>query len=171
MLLAVLAASLGCAGSLRAHAAVAAADPSVGSEQVFATVEAAVGDAFEAAQRDSGPANRDRLRIGTIRQVEGGFVWSAPARSGTTVGAMGPMKVRVRFGPDDVAFYSVHPRSGLSEVDRHNEAVSSDVQRIVDEKDPLHRPIYVLTPSRRIVHYQHDPAALEVVSRDAAAER
>lgn len=170
-LLGVLVASLGCAGSLQAHSAMAAAEPSVGSEQVFATVEAAVGDAFEAARRDSGPANRDRLRIGTIRRVEGGFAWSAPIRSRAPVGGMRPMLVRVRFGPDDVALYGIQPRSGLSEVDRQNEAISSAVQRLVDEKDPLHRPIYMLTPSRRIVRYQHDLAALEVVSRDEVDER
>ncbi len=170
-LLGVLFASLGCAGSLRAHSGVAVVDPSADSEQVFATVEAAVGDAFDAARRETGPANRDRLRIGTIRRVEGGFAWSAPARSRATVGGMRPMMVRVRFGPDDVALYGVQPRSGLSEVDRQNEAISADVQRLVDEKDPLHRPIFMLTPSRRIVRYQHDRAALEVVSRDEADER
>ena len=171
LLLAVLVATLGCAGSLRAHSAMAASDPRVGSDHVFPTVEAAVGDAFEAARRDSGPANRDRLQIGTIRRVEGGFAWSAPERSDSTIGGTRPMRVRVRFGPDDVALYGVQPRSGLAEVDRHNEAISADVQRLVDERDPLHRPIYMLTPSRRIVRYQHDPAALEVVSRDDVGER
>jgi hypothetical protein len=170
-LLGVLVASLGCAGSLRAHSDVEAADPSVGSEQVFATVEAAVGDAFEAARRDTGPTNRDRLRIGAIRRVDGGFAWSAPARSSATVDGMRPMRVRVRFGPDDVALYGVQPRSGLPAVDRRNEAINSDVQRLVDEQDPLHRPIYMLTPSRRIVTYQHDRATLEVVSRDEADRR
>lgn len=135
-------------------------------QPVFATIEDAVQAAFAAAEDRSGPADRDRLQIGTIRRTPGGFVWTEPVRSRGTVSGSTPMRARFRLGPEDVAVYSVHPRSGQADLDRLNESVGAGERRLVDEQDPLHRPLFVRTPSRRILRYP-GPAereeALEVV--------
>jgi len=138
---------------------------------VFPTVEAAVEAAFSAAEQARGRADRERLRLGTIRRVAGGFVWSAPVRSHASVHATRPMRVRLQLGPDDVAVYGVHPRSGRSDLDRLNESVNRHEKQAVDELDPHHRPLYVLTPSRRILRYPEAPDAVEVVSRRASSTR
>lgn len=143
-----------------------AADPSV-QPGIYPSIEAAVDAAFVAADRASGPAERDRLQIGTIRRVEGGFAWVAPALSATSVGAMTPVRVRLRLGPEDVAIYGLHPRTGLADLDRANEGVTRPERRLVDEQDPLHRPLYVRTPSRRVVRYPAaGPESVEVVRRE-----
>jgi hypothetical protein len=148
-----------------------AAVSSAGPDRVFPTVESAVRDALASAVDEGGPLAHRRLRLGTIRRVEGGFAWSAPVRSRDVVTATRPMRVRLRLGPDDVAIYGLHPRSGRSELDRLNEGVSGSERRLVDEQDPLHRPLYILTPSRRILRYPDGPEAVEVVSREADAAR
>ena len=168
----ILVGSLGCAGQAPASPAVSAPHPAIRStdplagETVFPTIEAAVRDAFEVAEDQAGPGDRERLRIGTIRRVAGGFVWTDPVRSRGTVGASTPLQARLRLGPDDVAVYSLHPRSGDPELDRLNEAVVAGERRLVDVQDPLHRPLFVRTPSRRIVRYPAVPEALEVVRAD-----
>lgn len=168
----LLVGSLGCAGLAPASPVVSAPRQATGSaaglavESVFPTVETAVGAAFEAAEEQAGPGDRERLRIGTIRRVEGGFAWTEPVRSRGTVGANAPLQARLRLGPDDVAVYSLHPRSGEVELDRLNEAVAAGERRLVDEHDPLHRPLFVRTPSRRIVRYPEVAETLEVVRAD-----
>ena len=139
-------------------------DETAAADRVFATIEAAVLDAFETAEDEAGPADRDRMRLGTIRRVTGGFSWTTPLRSRGTVDAMAPMQLRFRFGPDDVAVYAVHPRSGNTSLDPLNEVVGRGERRLVDEQDPLHRPFYVRTPSRRTVRYPEDPGAEATVS-------
>ncbi len=154
----------------RAGGAALAAERIGSAEPVFATIEEAVQGAFDAAEVRSGPADRDRLQIGTIRRIAGGFVWTEPVRSRGTVSGSAPMRARLRLGPEDVAVYSVHPRSGQADVDRLNESVGAGERRLVDEQDPLHRPLFVCTPSRRILRYAGPEAeraeALEVVRAD-----
>lgn len=170
--LSILVGSLGCAGRAPASPVAPVVRTAIGStspragEPVFATIEAAVRDAFEVAEDQAGPGDRERLRIGTIRRVEGGFAWTDPVRSQGTVGASAPLQARLRLGPDDVAVYSLHPRSGDRELDRLNEAVGAGERRLVDVQDRLHRPIFVRTPSRRIVRYPEAPESLEVVRAD-----
>lgn len=177
-----LASSIGCATPLASWASQASR-PAVGVERtsppavasagarVFPTVEAAVHDALETARHRAGPADRERFRYGAIRRVPGGFVWSAPVRARDSIGASSPNRVRLQLGPDDVAIYGVHPRSGRSELDQLNETVSRQERRVVDGQDALQRPLYVLTPSRRIVRYPDAPETLEVVRRETPVAR
>lgn len=156
-------------GSLPQALSKGPGDGAAASDRVYETIEAAVHDAFAAAEAEAGPADRDRMRLGTIRRVAGGFRWTVPVRSRATVGAMAPLQVRFRLGPDDVAVYSVHPRSGEASLDQRNERIGRGEQKLVDEQDPLHRPLFVRTPSRRTLRYPVDPAAeatVEVVRRD-----
>jgi hypothetical protein len=163
-----LAASLACASPLPSGPArsALAAIPTDAPSAVYPSIDEAVEAAFVAAEEGTGPAERERLRIGTIRRVPGGFAWVEPMVSSSDIGAMTPMEVRLRLGADDVAVYGLHPRSGLADVDRANETVTRHERRLVDERDPLHRPFYLLTPSRRMVRYPALPESVEVVRRD-----
>lgn len=174
--------SIACATPLASHPAsgsrpVATAErwstPAVSAAgaRVFPTVEAAVQDALEAAHHRAGPSERERFRFGTIRRVSGGFAWSAPVRSREAITASGPNRVRLQLGPDDVAIYGVHPPSGQSELDQRNESVSRQERRVVDAQEVVRRPLYVLTPSRRIVRYPEAPETLEVVRRETPVAR
>ncbi len=177
-----LASSIGCATPF-ASGASQSSPPALGVERpllpavssagarVFPTVEAAVHDALETARHRARPADRERFRYGAIRRVPGGFVWSAPVRSRDSIGAISPNRVRLQLGPDDVAIYGVHPRSGRSELDQLNETVSRQERRVVDGQEALQRPLYVLTPSRRIVRYPDAPETLEVVRRETPVAR
>jgi hypothetical protein len=167
-----LAASIACASPAPTDMTRQRLPEEVASDSaVYPSVEAAVGAAFAAAERADLRATRDRLRIGTIRRVPGGFSWSAPVASRTAVTEMAPIQVRLRFDPQDVAIYGLHPRSGRSELDRSNEVVTRHERRLVDEQDRLHRPLYVLTPSRRIVRYPDVPESVELVRREEGSGR
>jgi hypothetical protein len=172
--LAGLAATLACASPLpnRAVRSTPLASPAGSEAAVYPSIDLAVEAALAATHEEAGPGVRDRLRIGTIRRVDGGFAWVEPVVSSSPVAAMTPMQVRLRLGPEDVAIYGLHPRSGLSDLDRANERITRSERRLVDEQDPLHRPIYVLTPSRRIVRYPEAGAeSIEVVRQEAEGLR
>lgn len=166
--LTVLVASLACAGPLPTGEArpARATPPPAAESAVYPSIDEAVEAAFAAAEQGAGLGERDRLRIGTIRRVAGGFAWVEPVVSSSAIGAMTPMQVRLRLAPGDVAIYSLHPRSGLADLDRANETVTRHERRLVDEQDRLHRPVYVLTPSRRVVRYPAMPESVEVVRRE-----
>lgn len=137
--------------------------------QVFPTLESAVEAAFMDARRSDGPDGGARLRLGTIRQVGGGYAWSAPVASREPVWSSAPMRVRLALGSEDVAVYVVHPRSGRAEVDRANESPSRSEQALVDAGG---RPLFLLTPSRRIVRLERELGGRTLVRREAAdAER
>ena len=123
------------------------------SPQVFATLDEAVGDALKSARCASGPESRGRLRFGTIRQVEGGYAWTAPVAADEEVVATAPVRLALSVARDDVAIYGIHPRSGRPELDRANEALSRSERALVEGESVRARVLYVLTPSRRIVRH------------------
>ena len=170
--LTALVGSIGCATQLASESRLAS-PPAVSApaDRVFPTIEAAVTDALETARHRAGPADRERFRFGTIRRVSGGFAWSAPIRSRDAIGAIRPNRVRLQLGRDDVAIYGIHPRSGRAELDQLNETVNRQERGVVDGQDSLHRPLYVLTPSRRIVRYPETPETLEIVRQDTPIAR
>jgi hypothetical protein len=131
---------------------------------LFETIEAAAVDALAHAHHTARPGDRGRLRMGTIYRVGDAFSYSAPQRSESTVWSTRPPVLRFALRPIDVASYMLHPRSGESRVDRANEAPNASERRIVDELDPRGRPLFVLTPSRRIVRYANQ-ATTELVPR------
>ncbi|MAG30717.1 MAG: hypothetical protein CL908_07495 [Deltaproteobacteria bacterium] len=120
---------------------------------VFETVEAAVMDALAHAHHHADLRDRGRFRVGTVYRIAGGFRYTPAVRSRQTVWATAAPVVRYALRTADVASYVIHPRSGRSEVDRLNERPSSAERRIVDDLDPRGRPLYLLTPSRRVVRY------------------
>lgn len=128
---------------------------------LFETVEEAAVDALAHAHHTARPGDRGRLQLGTIYRVGDAFSYSPPLRSDLTVWSTRPPVLRFALRPTDVASYVLHPRSGSSRIDRANEAPNASERRIVDELDPRERPLFVLTPSRRVVRYA-DRVATEV---------
>ena len=170
----LLTSSLGCA-TQRATAAWAPEDrrlPAIAEAgpPVFPTIEAAVDAALASADHERGPAARERFLFGTIRRVPGGYTWTRPVRSATTVRAQRPQGVRLPLGPEDVAIYGLHPRSGRRELDRVNEQVSATEQKAVDGQGDALRPLFVLTPSRRVVRYPEVVVAGPEAPSAAAAD-
>jgi hypothetical protein len=133
---------------------------------LFPTVEAAALAALERARTETVLADRGRLRVGTIQHVANGYRYTPALRSRETVRSIAPMKVRFRLGPEDVATYVVHPRSRRPRIDRMKEALTAREKRLVDEMDPRHRPLYVLTPSLKIIRYSYSRTPITIVHRE-----
>lgn len=120
---------------------------------LFGTLEEAAIDALAHADQTARPRDHGRLRLGTIYRVGDAFSYSAPMRSEGTVWSSRPPILRFVLRPVDVASYMLHPRSGSSLIDRANEVPNASERRVVDELDPHGRPLYVMTPSRRVLRY------------------
>jgi hypothetical protein len=104
----------------------------------------------------------DRLQVGSILAVDGGFTWQGSASSTASRRDDWRPKASLSFTQDHVATFVIHPRTGHRSLDRANEKLTRGERRIVDELDPLHRPIYLLTPSGRIVTYAHGERTSEI---------
>jgi hypothetical protein len=180
-LLALLIACAGLPLTARAadggHAGLRAQGPGT----VFHSVEAAALDALSYAHLEETPIDRQRLRVGAIYRVPNGYSYAAPKRSAAASPLMAP-SVRYRLRAIDVARYLIPPRGGRGRIDRLNEEPSVKEKQIVDELDPVHRPVYQLTPSLNIVSYRqggqttvvtnlNDLAALQSEKPVSAAKR
>jgi hypothetical protein len=154
-----LSACAGLEGSPRAEAPPALASVAE-KENSHATLEDAARAALVEAWTGTVFHNRDRLRVGSIVQSDGEFVWLEPQSS-----KAGPEPV-VRLGvrANHAATYIVHPRTGSTTVDRANEQITKHEKRLVDRIDPLHRPIFILTPSGRVLAYSHGAPVVELAS-------
>jgi hypothetical protein len=153
--LALLAASVACAGAPPASPAANDARAEIRAEGpgvVFPSVQAAALDALATAHRTATPRDRQRLRVGSIHRVAHGFAYSAPQRA-TGSSLVMRQRVRHRLRPIDVASYVIPPRWTEWLSARSNETPDRKMQRIVDELDPAHRPVYVLTQSLDVVSY------------------
>ncbi len=151
-----------CAGIERPPRAEArtAQTPFAAPAQPHATLEAAAHAALLEAWSGTTGHNRDQLRVGAILQNGGDFTWLEPQRS--KAGHV-PV-VRLGLHADHAATYIVHPRTGSAAVDRANERITRGEKRLVDRVDPLHRPIFVLTPSGRLLSYSHGAPVVEMAS-------
>jgi hypothetical protein len=127
----------------------------------FGTIEEAAVAALVHARETANPIEREALSVGSIVRTEGGYTWQEPQRSASYFRKQRP-RARVTLTSADVATYVVHPRTGEPSIDRRNERVTRSEKRIVDEVDPLHRPMCVLTPRGRIVTYGHGTSGLEI---------
>jgi len=153
--LALLAASVACAGAPPASPAANDARTEIRAEgpgAIFPSVQAAALAALATAHRTATPRERQRLRVGTIQRVAHGFAYSAPQRA---TGSPLVMRQRVhhRLRSIDVASYVIPPRWTEWPSARSSETPDRKMQRIVDELDPAHRPVYVLTQSLDVVRY------------------
>ena len=120
----------------------------------FATVEAAALDALAWVTREKGAADRGRVFVGAIHvRPDGRYAYQRPTRSEQTLFRRRPPVLRLSLQAEDVASYVVYPKTGATRVDRLNEQPSPGLRRVVDEVDPRRRPLYLLTPSLRVVRY------------------
>jgi hypothetical protein len=100
--------------------------------------------------------------MGSVIRVEGGYTWLEPLRSESYSRAMRSPVVRLVPSERHVATYVVHPRTGQARLDRLNEQFQPSEKEAVDHKDPLHRPMFLLTPRDRIVAYAHGGSTVEL---------
>lgn len=101
---------------------------------------------------------RGRLLLGTIYRM------GVAVRDGAPIRPSRPKVLRFVLRPADVASYALHPRSGSTRIDRATEAPNASEHRVVRVLDLQERPLFVLTPSRRIVRFE-ERVTTEVASR------
>lgn len=125
-----------------------------------ATLQGAALAALVEAWTGTVRRNHGQLRVGAILRTDGEFTWLEPQlpKAGHV------SVVRLGIHANHAATYIVHPRTGSATVDRANERITRHEKRLVDRVDPLHRPIFVLTPSGRLLSYSHGSPVVEVAS-------
>ena len=125
------------------------AQPSGDSRAVFQTIDEAAAHAVQVARDHEGLASFERG--GTIFRTEGGFGFALAEQAD-------PASFRVSLGTSDVAWFYARKAEtpGLqSIVDRRlSEAPSTQDRQAVDRLDPLHRSVYVLTSSDKLIAYR-----------------
>jgi hypothetical protein len=122
----------------------AVAEAPSGPGAVFASIEAAALDALHFAAQQQGASQRELG--GAIAAVAGGYRYGAPV-----VGDRSGVSVKLTAG--DVAWYYTHGPRRDGQENRLNEALSPRDRRMVDRLDPRHRPLFVRTPSGRVLRY------------------
>ncbi|MAG32171.1 MAG: hypothetical protein CL908_14910 [Deltaproteobacteria bacterium] len=130
---------------------------------VLGSVEEAAIAALVHARTTATRVERESMLVGSIVRVENGLTWSEPQRSGSFFRSAGRPVVRYVLSGTAVATYVVHPRTGHFEVDRLNERITPSEKRFV-KADPRHRPVFLLTPSGRVLSYAHDAEPVEVAA-------
>ena len=128
----------------------------------FATIDNAAIDAMAfsvlVAKRTS---HTDRMLGGTITAVEGGYTYAEPV----VAPEIRPLDIRYRVGRDDVARFHVYPQADDIRERRAREDVTRWDMASVDETDPLHRPIYFLTPTLVVKAYHGTSMPVQEVAR------
>jgi hypothetical protein len=132
------------------------AETAAGPGTIFASVEAAALDALQYAALRQAGAHRELG--GAISATAGGYSYAEP-RVGSRDG------VAVKLGANDVAWYYTHGARSNALEDRLNEGLSRRDLRMVDHVDPRRRPLFVRTPSGRVLRY--GDGRLAVVTRPA----
>jgi hypothetical protein len=115
-----------------------------GPGAVFPTVEAAALDALHYATQQQ--AGSWRELGGAITRTAGGYSYTAPV-TGTEDG------VRLTLRDGDAGWYYTHGARRDAELDRLNEQIAQRDRQMVDRVDPQHRPLFVRTPSGRVLRY------------------
>ncbi|MEZ4330336.1 MAG: hypothetical protein R3F35_01175 [Myxococcota bacterium] len=168
MVVASLAASLGgsgCAspGSLRAEPVARASLAPAGPGHVFATAELAAVDALTFCERASARAGDPRARAGTVYPVSGGFRYDTPVVAAEPRG-----RLRYRLAPQDVLHFRHLPAAAWNATGPSANRLSARARDFVDRGDPLHRPIYFMTPDRRLRTYASRAEGTQTLARIAA---
>jgi hypothetical protein len=129
---------------------------------VLGSVEEAAVAALVHARTNAKFGERKTLMMGSVIQVEGGYTWLEPLHSESYARATRSPVVRLVPSDRHVATYVVHPRTGQARLDRLNEEFQPSEKEAVDHKDPLHRPMFLLTPRDRIIAYAHGESTVEL---------
>ena len=122
-----------------------------GPGHVFPTIESAAMDALTYSFLLSRKTQIDhrRPRGGAIFPADGGFSYAEPivARDKR------PNGLRYRLQPTDVAHFRHHPNESAFNPRKATRMIRNRDRTLVDRRDPLHRPIYSLTPKRFVQVY------------------
>jgi hypothetical protein len=158
-LLASLTASLIACSSLERHRLDERYTPR-GPGATFATLEAAVVDALAHARLEAKRTHTlHLLRGGTITRTDGGFTYGPL----TVASPESPTRIEYALRPSDVARFHAYPRSSPSE-NMRNENPSRKDRSSVDDQDPLHRPVFVLTPRLLVKAYYGETQPVTLVA-------
>lgn len=167
VLLAAVISALGCASTPSAGPSMLVsgiAQEVRGPAVLFGTIEEAAVAALVYERANMMRSHEDRLHVGAIVRVDGGYRWQEILGAPLDRESMGNPRARIRFLPNHVASYIIHPRTGERAVDRINEDLNSSERSLVDQRDPAHRPIFVLTPSGRVLSYMHQAGEVELAT-------
>lgn len=137
------------------------ASPSIAESNAFrryATMDGAAFDALVRARKMTRSFETGRIQVGSIVRSQDEFDWLPPIMSASESRSV----VRFAIVENHVATYIIHPRTGIFSVDRENEQITAREMKLVDQVDPLHRPIYVLTPRGRLLTYRHGESVVEI---------
>jgi hypothetical protein len=127
----------------------------------FATVEEAVIDALAYShERAKETRTLDRLRGGVITRTERGFTYDRIE----TASVQRPTYIEYSLVSRDVARFHAYPRTNRPRDDFRNERPSRKDRRSVDRSDPLHRPVFVLTPKLLVKAYYGETEPVETVA-------
>lgn len=142
--------SSGCAGSspLREQPIARTSFEPAGPGHVFATAELAAIDALAFCEQASARAGDRRGRAGTVYPVAGGFRYDAPIVAAEPGG-----RLRYRLAPRDVLHFRHLPAAAWNAMGPSANRLSDRARAFVDRWDPLHRPIYFMTPDHRLRSY------------------
>lgn len=138
--------------------------PPLGPGAIFASAEEAALDALWFASHENLVRHRGRILAGTIFRSADGYSYQAPTCSRDTVWSLSVPLVRIAYSKMDVASYVVHPRSGITSIDRAHEELGSALRRRVEDSESSTGPLFLLTPKRRVIRYAPGQEA-EVLNR------
>lgn len=127
----------------------------------FSTVEEAVIDALAFTHEEARRTETiSRLRGGVISRTERGFTYETIS----TATAENPTHIEYTLLTRDVARFHAYPRTNRPRDDYRNERPSRKDRKSVDRVDPLHRPIFVLTPKLLVKAYYGDAQPIQTVA-------
>lgn len=143
-------------------AAAGAESNARGPGTVFASVEAAAIDALSFARQQKG--SRQYERGGSIVPVVGGYSYAEPQRGNSDV-------MHLTLEPNAVAWFVARRDVRPSKRTRQDERLSYEARRMVDQVDPQQRPVFMLTPGKKILTYNDSKIArVDVPSVPVAAQ-
>lgn len=155
---------VGCAADPRI-ASASEIEASAGADSaspVYATIEEAAIAGLVAAREQATPASRESIRIGSVRRVAAGYVWTTPVAANASLRANRRGSLRIRLTPADVATFVVHPPSGTNAVDRLNATLNASERALLKDGGGRGRPVYLLTPRLAVVRHAPDEPELLV---------
>ena len=127
-------------------ASVASAETlaSRGPGTIFPTVAAAAVDALHFASVEQRSSRHERG--GSIVRASGGYTYSEPTRGGIE-------RLDITLSADAVAWFVARRDVLPSRRTRADERLSLQARRMVDQVDPQGRPVFVMTPGKKILTY------------------
>jgi hypothetical protein len=132
-----------------------------GPGATFVTLDAAVMDALAYANDEAARTRtRHLFRGGAIVKQDGVYSYEevnvAPPDD--------PTRIEYELGPKHVARFHAYPRAFQPEINLRSERPSRQDRQSVDQVDPLHRPLFILTPRLLVKAYHGSAEPVELVA-------